>query len=448
MNDNRREHGTTSFPSSHAFCVTMTRQRLIAWLTALLVTLVVIYIHNLHTLLDFELNPAVRSFGFSNSYIECTIIDRKKKTRSLAYVPLEYFYAEYSKCRHSFIVDTVAFHIGKGGGGTLVKHIHVEVQWVHPKPQSSINEELQNGTKKTLIVNVRDPIDRFVSAFNWRNAILCHPDDARQKGREKKVGATKNPNDFCKPGHDEEEILLRETYQSSPSVLAEALCHDSPLRSRAEEDFGKILHSTTLTEWLDFLIDPQLLESISDDGIQKLIVLPVEKRSGADETLFEKHIENLNIHFLNSRYGADAGKEMMRLARERIVKREETHRRRMKGKLKEPTHLHSSEKFYNSTNSTKPMLTPLGECCLARHLADDYRLIRSMLGEKIVNNSDVAIAGLDPLIGAHPVIRKACSWGDEQQQQSCQGDLMSILMRRAQYLDESKGSCSVVVSAA
>lgn len=435
-------------PSSRArSTISMTRQQLTLWLTVLLVSLLLVYIYNLSTLI--KLTQAV--WSYKSSYIKCTIINRKEKTRSLTDVTPEDFYAEDSKCRHSFRADTVAFHVGKGGGGTLTKHIAGEVQWVHPVPKSSINEQLQRGPSKTLIVNVRDPIDRLVSAFNWRNAILCHPNDERHRGQKqlkrggRKLGATKNPDDFCKTGHDEEEILLRETYQSSPNVLAEALCHDSPLRSRAEEDFGEIHHSTTLTKWLDFLIDPRLIESITDDGIQQLIVLPVEKRSGANETLFEKHIQNLNIELLQSTYGADAVKEMMRLAQQQKVKREE--RRKKKGKLSE-IHLHSSAKFYNSTNSTKPILTPLGECCLARHLIDDYRLILSMLGgEKIGNNSDLTIAGLVPLSGAHPVIQKACSWGKEQQQLSCRGDLMSILMRRAKYLDESKGSCSAIVSA-
>mmetsp|Transcript_13181 Transcript_13181/g.19722 ORF Transcript_13181/g.19722 Transcript_13181/m.19722 type:complete len:238 (+) Transcript_13181:565-1278(+) len=233
--------------------------------------------------------------------------------------------------------------------------------------------------------------------------------------------------------------MLRETYESNPNVLAEALCHDSPLRPRAEQDFGNIHHSTTLTQWLDFLIDPRLVKNITNDGIQKFLVLPVEKRSGANETLFEKHIENLQRHLLKNRYGVDASDKMMQLAQEKKVKKEEEKRRL--NKPKRETHLHSSSKFHNST---KPMLTKLGECCLARHLMDDYRLIESMLGKEKERTSNSV---MDPLHGSHPVVQKACSWGDEQQQQSCRGDLASMLMRRAKFLDESKGSCSAILSA-
>eukprot|EP00986_Skeletonema_menzelii_P005325 scaffold1915_cov143-Skeletonema_menzelii.AAC.11 len=381
--------------------------------------------------------------------LKCSIRDKKTKATNITDVAPEDFYAENSKCGHSFKEDTVVFHVGKGGGGTLMKHLGVGVNWVHPHPKPSTNEQLQNGPLRTLIFNVRDPVDRFVSAFNWRSAILCHPNDERHRGKKKlgggkKIGATRRPDEFCKTGYEEEEILLRETYQSSPSVLAEALCRESPLRASAEQDFSKVHHNTTLTQWLDFLVDPRLVKNVGDDGIQEFIVLPVEKRPGANETLFEKHIENLRRHLLSNRYGADASNEMMRLAEEQKRKREETRSCQRKVMHKHEAHLHSSEKL---VNSTKSKLTKLGECCLARYLTDDYRLIQSMLGGDEASNSELVIAGLDPLDATHPVVQKACSWGNEQQQELCQGDLMSILMRRVKYLDESKGSCSAIVSA-
>jgi hypothetical protein len=122
-----------------------------------------------------------------------------------------------------------------------------------------------------------------------------------------------------------------------------------------------------------------------------------------------------------------------------MSKNEETRKIEEKERSGNQTHLHSSAKFYNSTES---LITSLGECCLARHFIDDYRLIQSMLGKE-----KTIISGLNPLNGAHPVIKKACSWGGRQQKKSCQSDLMSMLLRRAKYLDESKGSCSLIISA-
>lgn len=364
-------------------------------------------------------------------YIKCY----KSNLTELSYVTPEEFYSEDSKCSHSFKADTVLFHVGKGGGGTLMSHFfESNIQYVHPRPNTTVNNHLRNGPLRTLIVNLRDPVDRFVSAFNWRNAVLCHPNDMRQKvTKSDKLKATDDPLEFCKIV-THEEILLRRTYQSNPSNLAEALCHGSQSRSLAQEDYRKIGHSTTLAEWLDFLIAPRLVENITDDGIQQLIVLPVEQRPSAHKTLFEKYIDNLMLHLLQNQYGAEASKEMMRLDHEQKAKRERN------GPSKQQDHTHSSVKFYNST---PPLLTKLGECCLARHLKDDYRLIESMLG----NESKVTSNGVfDPIHGSHPVIQRACSWGDEQQQRWCRGDLESMLIRRARYLDESKGSCSAIVS--
>ena len=87
--------------------------------------------------------------------LKCTSRDRKTKTINVTDVSLEDFYAENSKCMHSFKEDTVAFHVGKGGGGTLMKHLGIGVNWVHPRPKQSVNEQLQNGQLRTLMFNVR-----------------------------------------------------------------------------------------------------------------------------------------------------------------------------------------------------------------------------------------------------------------------------------------------------
>ena len=101
---------------------------------------------------------------------------------------------------------------------------------------------------------------------------------------------------------------------------------------------------------------------------------------------------------------------------------------------------HSSTKYNNSTEP--PALTPLGECCMTRHLEDDYRLVKTMLG----NGPGGGTSGVEPLVDAHPVIQKACLWGDATQQRLCRDDLLSMLSRRAKYLDRSQGICLVVVS--
>lgn len=398
--------------------------------------------------------PSILPAPNERGLIKCSMKNRQTQEKIEQYLTPKEFYAgdRKKRCKHSFNDDTVVFHLGKGGGGTLMKVFNIGVKWVHPEPRPSINEQLLNGPLNTLIVNVRDPIDRFVSAFNWRLAILCKPDDKRHRGKKsvngKVIGATKYPKEYCKTGSKEEEILLRETYQSSPSILAEALCDGSPMRHLAQEDFYQVHHSLTLTDWLDFLIDPTIHKGITDDGVKNFIVLPVEKQPVANETLFEQHIEKLEWHLLQNQYGSQIGEEMMRLANEQRANEEvQLGHKLMKERSKNQTllttaesshkaYLHSSAKFYNNS------LTPLGECCLARFLADDYRLIQTMLGHE----SDRVNAVVEPIVGAHPILRMACSWGDEQQQHLCREDLRSMLMRRALYLDEAKGSCTAIVS--
>ncbi|KAK1744783.1 hypothetical protein QTG54_004074 [Skeletonema marinoi] len=43
----------------------------------------------------------------------------------------------------------------------------------HPRPSTHGIEELLSGHVTTLLINIRDPLDRFVSAFNWRSLLFC-----------------------------------------------------------------------------------------------------------------------------------------------------------------------------------------------------------------------------------------------------------------------------------
>ena len=337
------------------------------------------------------------------------------------------FYEKHSKCSHYFKDKVAFFLIGKGGCGTVTKELSknkIRVSSSHPYPKESRVRELQTSMT-TLIVNVRDPVDRFVSAFRWRMAVLCHPDDHRERVRK---GAANNPYDKCKTSTSlrKEERMLRETYGSDPSVLTEALCGGSPSRERAVEYYSSIQHSTPIAEWLDFLIGPEMLDRISDGGIRNFIALPLEKQ-GDDEPLFESHIQQLSLHLLQTRYDRETAVQIMK------------QKPRKKGSTTKKKSEHSSVKFHNSTNTTIPVaLSPLGECCLTRHLQQDYRLIRTMLGDDKGGRMANAIR---PLVDAHPAIQNACLWGSEEQQELYRSDLRSMLVRRARYLDVSMGNC-------
>ena len=92
-------------------------------------------------------------------------------------LPVPEFYAR-PPCFHE-LADAVSFyHLGKAGGGTVRRRLELlrlRVHRFHPFPRHPLK-----GTTEVLFATVRDPVDRFVSAFNWRAAVLCGgPDDPR-----------------------------------------------------------------------------------------------------------------------------------------------------------------------------------------------------------------------------------------------------------------------------
>ena len=191
---------------------------------------------------------------------------------------------------------------------------------------------------------------------------------------------------------------------------------------KALEDYMFIEHDMKLTQWLHFLIDPpqqqlQQESSSSGYGINKLVVLPMEEH-------FNQLIDGYILHLLQEKYGNDAGSNMQQIYFDQIAKID----------------THDMNKHSTSSVHHVPPLTSYGECCIARHLEDDYQLIRTMIGEIEEEGEG---GGSLPQTNIHPVIRKACtSWGTLEQQQLCLSDLSSMLQRRSMYLDRSKCACS------
>ena len=235
--------------------------------------------------------------------------------------------------------------------------------------------------------------------------------------------------------------MLRETYNSDPNEIAEALCEDNPKHAQAVEDYNNILHSLPLSEWLSFLVGSEK-DKISSNGIKNVIALPMEKQQGNSETLFTHHIQELSLHLLETRYDRDTAKQILQQKPE-VIEDEKAEKNKQKWE-------HSSANFYsNSTNTTAnapppPALSPLGECCLARHLTNDYRMIKTMLQEPHEIDHD---GDLKPLEDVHHALRDSCSWGtSKEQKELCRDDLKSMIMRRIRYFDQSMGTCSKVVA--
>ena len=237
--------------------------------------------------------------------------------------------------------ETAIFlHLGKSGGGTFkersVQCWRLLMKTCHPLPCMK-NFDLQSK----IIITIRDPIDRFVSAFYWRLLIVCDRNDARQLSR----GATEDTERFCKRSSRGELYVLR-TYREDVSKLAEKLC--SPLdmvRARAERSVQKIRHAqANVQQWLNFSWRPEdLFPVVTENGITSL----------EDET-------DAALYWLYDREKFEDEYEFQRRSHY-------AEKRRVAGDL-----VHTS-------SGSKKRLTPKAEQCLMQYFHKDYEILKEMM---------------------------------------------------------------------
>ena len=172
------------------------------------------------------------------------------------------------------IGNTCFQHIGKAGGGSVKESIRASpfytilktnpcAQTTDPTAvsvchiKSNICTGILNVTN--VLVNVREPVDRFVSAFDWRMSILCQPGDVRKPGlRTSYESIQKHPCQgcgdtmlYCKKGIEHEESILLK-YGKDANELAESLCARGIKKAgEARSDLAQIGHAKySLTEKL------------------------------------------------------------------------------------------------------------------------------------------------------------------------------------------------------
>ena len=307
-------------------------------------------------------------------------------------------------CETDNINELVFFHVGKGGGGTVeykLRNAHISFGNCHPRPfQKFINELIsEEETLNTILIDVRDPVDRFVSTFKW-DLIFTPPD---LKSFHLKT--------FLDGYIGSRKERLEGKYNSDPNTLAAALCSEDKSSEEyrlASETYQQLRHGTKLIDWLGFLLDPSATTS---KGIKSLVVLPNE--GGHLDELIDSYI----LHLLQEKYGQDVGSYMHKF-------------------YLQPIDTPHKDYIHSTSSLQVPPLTTYGECCMARYLEDDYQLLSIMIG----NDVDSGMAN-----SFHPVLREACtSWGTFEQQQMCLEDLGSMIQRRAMYLDRSKGTCAEI----
>lgn len=255
--------------------------------------------------------------------------------------------------------DTLLLHIAKSGGGTVRKEIEengVLVQKVcHPRPCRNI---LSNFNR--TLVTIRDPVDRFVSAFNWRSLVLCH---AVNETRTPNLKATLYPDSFCNPHSPKESIMLHAKYKSNANHLAEAVCDTGSAGEEARQDLKMIkMMKETLVDWLpaDSWMSTRLFAIVQEPGFD--------------------FMEQVN-----------AAMEWLVLETNFTIRENQTI----------PIQFQHSTKFHGKD----PQLSPLGTCCMARHLARDYDLLDNLTSVACRGGrSDICKAALSSILDRRKAI--------------------------------------------
>jgi hypothetical protein len=151
-------------------------------------------------------------------------------------------------------------HVGKAGGGFVRKRLR---QWGFSKKEMNVchpNPCLYGNATSTLIA-VRDPADRFVSAFYWAGPRVCAPNDNRTAVLKGPLGSVKN---HCRI-LPEVYFILFEKYKSDVNKLALGLCNPNE-KGSAKEDLSKIEHARhSLQDWIRKGDNTSLLQAMVNE---------------------------------------------------------------------------------------------------------------------------------------------------------------------------------------
>ena len=238
--------------------------------------------------------------------------------------------------------QAVFLHIGKAAGGTFADRSRNVWKILFPACHPSLCERATQFNTTKLILTIRDPVDRFVSAFYWRTWIICNP-----QGDSRKVSsaASHDPAHLCKANApDAEKQLLFGPYYQDVNRLARDLCsNDTNKTALLVQQIQQLQHAQShIVDWLNFDWDPEnmfayVLEPAAnvtvDDQIDASIVWVYD-----------------NIRFENPA-----------VFQERALRAMAT-----------PT----TGQFAHSSKATKQALTPENEKCIAELYRKDYELLR------------------------------------------------------------------------
>lgn len=269
---------------------------------------------------------------------------------------------ETAEVMHLHPRDAIFLHVGKAAGGSIMERFHqwnLQVPTCHPVPCYSM---LAGNPNSGVIVPIRDPVDRFVSAFYWRLMVLCNPDGDQREGGTGHPAV--HPELFCKNNtarrRDEVEGLFH-LFRRNASLLAESLCSaNATLASLAVQTMRSIEHARTgIVQWLDF------------DWTKRNIFAVVVLSSSATTTKGDNRKNSANslpdqvdaaVEWLYERLSFESTASFANQTRLSQIQQRET-----------TTTSHNNR---HSSQSLKRDLSAAGAECVAKYYQRDYELLR------------------------------------------------------------------------
>jgi len=273
-------------------------------------------------------------------------------------------------------------HICKAGGGTfnnrLTNKWDIEMNECHPRPcptrfprmsdfasdDAIKTDDITSQIGGSFIV-VRDPIDRFISAFNWRGELLCHPN--KEDKRVPKSYAWDNPEVYCE-AHNKKNIeevqIIFNKYNETINNLAEKLCDDNQeIREEARNDVRQIrtlqdqMHEFLPADWAkNELVYERLIPVVLEPGFDFNLI--------TDEAI-EYGLENFNIS------SKDQIKTRKSYYNDCIKNNENAE------KTKEMKHSSANQK--SLPFRPRKFLSPAGLECAASYFHRDYEFLEQLL---------------------------------------------------------------------
>eukprot|EP00977_Amphora_coffeiformis_P026947 scaffold31814_cov165-Amphora_coffeaeformis.AAC.2 len=150
----------------------------------------------------------------------------------------------------------------KAAGGTIQSRYNrvwnTHIKHCHPRPCIQPEWNTDEDAHPYLMLPLRDPIDRFDSAFYWRLLRVCHPDPELQIPNYKELSG----RDWdCTTGNGRgyEAQAIHITYEQNASKLALDLCSpDKKLQKEARKAMSNIGHSQfNIRNWMSFDWQPE-----------------------------------------------------------------------------------------------------------------------------------------------------------------------------------------------